>query len=60
MKSTSAQLGATTLADLAADAERLALRGELEGVSPLLDAAEAELARYAAWLDSAARAGDSP
>ena len=54
MKSSSAQLGASALAELCAAAESLAARGELAGVVPLLDAAERELARFSSWLEDAA------
>jgi HPt (histidine-containing phosphotransfer) domain-containing protein len=53
MKSSSAQLGATALAELCADLERSARAGDLARAAALLDAAGAELARFSAWLAGA-------
>ena len=60
MKSSCGQLGAVALAALCAAAESLARNGELAPVAPLLDAADAELARFATWLDHTAGGAAAP
>ena len=57
MKSSCGQFGAATMQRLCADAERLAQRGELDNLPPVLDALEEEFSRFRVWLE---RAGDEP
>jgi len=57
MKSSCGQFGAAEMQRLCAAAERLAQRGELDNVPPVLDALEEEFSRFRVWLE---RAGDEP
>ena len=57
LKSSSATLGAQTLAGLARELEQRARAGSLDGAAAGLDAAEAEFARVGAALAERRRAG---
>jgi len=57
MRSSCGQFGAAEMERLCAAAERLARRGELDDLPPVLDALEEEFGRFRAWLE---REGQAP